>query len=372
MKERNSLEDEGTKGQHPFRFERKISQLYDSRFMGILTMSVIVHVAIVIYFLLNPLARELFLADVSKMQERLARTIKEREALLQEQFVQFELKENEDEPRARRPHAKKSPDAGKQASPGKQAAAKRARKSAPSMADARRQGGGTRRDARARRSRRAGKSQARIAATVSNRGVLALLTSKSAYAVGGEIADVLSTAGRSSGDLDKKIAKLTSLQRVARRGGSSGRVKGARSHGSAGIDEMVSGLGDAVDPSFERGGELVVSMDAPKIEGGAGSGGNIGRNAADVQAVILHHNKTIQYCYERELKRNPNLRGKITVRFTITSGGRVKNVELVSSTINNRSVERCVLNRIRRWNDFGEIEASYGNTTVRQTYAFGY
>lgn len=369
----------------PEQFRRKFSDLYDSGFMRILVGSIIIHAVVVIYFLINPIAKDLFWQDIADMQEHLARTIREREKMLEEQYVQFEFEEQKDKPASRkltaaRDAAEDTP--ADKTAPGAEAGSEAARsegapeiaeKSGPDKSQTRGRRGGEK-SGRARPTRSGSSSHARIAAEVSNRGVLALLTSSSAYAAGEEMADVISGSRQSGGDLDKKIARLTSLKSSSRSGaggagGSS--VKGTREQGSAGIDEMVSGLGNAEDETFVRGGELVVSMDDTEFEGDAGSAGS-GRDPSEVQSVILGHNKTIQYCYERELKRNPTLRGKLTVRFTITPSGRVKNVEIVASTLNNRSVERSIVNRIRRWNDFGSIAASFGNTTVRQTYAFGY
>ena len=84
------------------------------------------------------------------------------------------------------------------------------------------------------------------------------------------------------------------------------------------------------------------------------------------------NNSAIQYCYQRELKRDPNLKGKIVVRFTIDISGKVRIVNIISSTLNNARVERCVVSRIQRWDDFGAIDASKGSESFRQVYTFGY
>ena len=96
------------------------------------------------------------------------------------------------------------------------------------------------------------------------------------------------------------------------------------------------------------------------------------RNSDEVSEVVNSHNAAIQYCYQRELKRNPDLKGKLVVRFVINPSGKVKDVKIISSTINNPRVERCVVNRIRRWDDFGAIDPAKGDATFRQVYTFGY
>ncbi len=55
-----------------------------------------------------------------------------------------------------------------------------------------------------------------------------------------------------------------------------------------------------------------------------------------------------KFCYERELSKNPNLYGKITSTFTIAGNGRVTEAQVMKSTMNNATVEQCILRVIRR------------------------
>ncbi|MBD3386932.1 AgmX/PglI C-terminal domain-containing protein [candidate division KSB1 bacterium] len=96
------------------------------------------------------------------------------------------------------------------------------------------------------------------------------------------------------------------------------------------------------------------------------------RDLNTVSEVVFSHNSAIQYCFERELLSNPDLRGKIVIRFTITPAGNVKDPEILSSTLNSKHVERCILSRVSLWNDFGAIDPELGNAVFRQVYTFGY
>ena len=99
---------------------------------------------------------------------------------------------------------------------------------------------------------------------------------------------------------------------------------------------------------------------------------SIYRSPEAIQEVLLAHVPAIRYCYERELKRDPDLKGKVSVRITVGPDGTVKNATIVSSTLNNERVERCILARIRLWKDFKPIDPSEGDVMFRQVYAFGY
>lgn len=96
------------------------------------------------------------------------------------------------------------------------------------------------------------------------------------------------------------------------------------------------------------------------------------RKAEHVAQVVLDHNRAIQDCYKQALKQQPDLKGKVVVRFSVTPDGRVDLVELIKSTIDYELMIKCIVNRIRRWNDFGESDISLGTVSYRQTYVFGY
>jgi TonB family protein len=57
-----------------------------------------------------------------------------------------------------------------------------------------------------------------------------------------------------------------------------------------------------------------------------------------------------KWCYSRELDKDPNLYGKVTVTFTISEAGRVSEASVLNSSMNDMNVESCVLRTIRRIN----------------------
>jgi outer membrane biosynthesis protein TonB len=62
-----------------------------------------------------------------------------------------------------------------------------------------------------------------------------------------------------------------------------------------------------------------------------------------IQRKIARRRKAIQKCYEKELKKNPKLKGKIRLLITIKKTGRVGLVEVTQNTTNDRDVQRCVV-----------------------------
>ena len=88
-----------------------------------------------------------------------------------------------------------------------------------------------------------------------------------------------------------------------------------------------------------------------------------------IRRVVRKHRNQVRYCYERELQKNPKLAGRVTVRFRIVASGNVSHAEITSSTLDNQSVERCLVNRHRRWR-FPEVRGG-GIVTVNYPYVFG-
>lgn len=113
--------------------------------------------------------------------------------------------------------------------------------------------------------------------------------------------------------------------------GTKGRGTGASGHGKGG-GYFGKGKGDA---SIGIGGEetLVVGYDKRIID-----------------AVIKRHLAQIQYCYEKELRRNPKLYGKIIVNFKFGKDGKVMTASIKSSTLKGTGkaeAEACIVQRFK-------------------------
>ena len=89
---------------------------------------------------------------------------------------------------------------------------------------------------------------------------------------------------------------------------------------------------------------------------GAKGEGGIGRIGGDpiimgaldkslIDRVIKRHMNQIKYCYQKQLTKNPNLGGKITVKFVISKDGSVSKASTKKSTMGNSAVESCINSR---------------------------
>lgn len=69
-------------------------------------------------------------------------------------------------------------------------------------------------------------------------------------------------------------------------------------------------------------------------------------NKNDVNMVIKGEMSRFKTCYQREYAKNPDLAGKVTLRFMINKEGKVEGAEVKDSTLKNVLVERCMLKQI--------------------------
>src|SRR6266545_4209816 len=57
----------------------------------------------------------------------------------------------------------------------------------------------------------------------------------------------------------------------------------------------------------------------------------------------------IKACYENALKRNPNLKGKISIRFTILETGGLAEISAAVNSVGSPEVAACIVNTMRSW-----------------------
>lgn len=85
-----------------------------------------------------------------------------------------------------------------------------------------------------------------------------------------------------------------------------------------------------------------------------------------IEAVIKRHLAQIRYCYQRELSKQPDLAGKVTVKFVIAADGSVHEANVKASTLGNPTVEECLVNRFLRM----QFPAPKGGGIVIVSYPF--
>lgn len=68
-----------------------------------------------------------------------------------------------------------------------------------------------------------------------------------------------------------------------------------------------------------------------------------------VKSFIRKHKNKVRACYERELKRNAILQGKVVTSITINPDGSVANVKFLSDSVHSSAMNRCIRKEISSW-----------------------
>ncbi len=95
------------------------------------------------------------------------------------------------------------------------------------------------------------------------------------------------------------------------------------------------------------------------------------REPATINAVFNRHIPVLQDLYRQALKRDPDLKGSITLRFKLTREGHIKDLETVESTLNLPELELAIEEKVRTWRDFGEVYESNEDKKYKKTLRFG-
>lgn len=171
-------------------------------------------------------------------------------------------------------------------------------------------------------------------------------------AEGGALADVLA-GGAVTGNAEDILSQAAGVGVAQSASGGSLRTRsgGGSGSGERGLGGLSRAGGDGVTAGKGEGG--AVTERAVKGKTQVGSGGDIGGSgdfdASLVVKQIQARIGAIRGCYERELKRDPTLAGKVTIEFTIQERGNVSDVKVTSNTTGSDAVGACVADAVQRF-----------------------
>jgi TonB family protein len=164
---------------------------------------------------------------------------------------------------------------------------------------------------------------------------------------GGALADVLA-GGAVTGNAADVLAQASGVGVATGSSGGTLRTRaGGESAGQKGLGSLgASGGGKAVSEGGEIGERAV--RGSIKLDDGDAVGGTGEFDAKLVVAEIKKRIGAIKACYERELRRNPTLQGKIAVQFTIEQSGTISKATATENSTNDPNVASCVVEAVKR------------------------
>lgn len=192
--------------------------------------------------------------------------------------------------------------------------------------------------------------------TAESKGILAFREKFSSLATNQAVARLganarISNAGESASGLPER-SMVTSQA-----AGTSGGINvAALSRDTGGSGQEMSGVAiTQATSSIGTGG----GTDRPLAGGGPG----LGRTDEEIQIVFDRHKSALYRLYNRELRKNPTLKGQMVLRMTIEPDGSVSMCELKSTDMKSPELSEQVVNRVRSF-DFGVKEGITAVTIV--------
>ncbi len=148
--------------------------------------------------------------------------------------------------------------------------------------------------------------------------------------------------------------------------GGGGDGKGVLGLGKVGLIGSVGSGGDDVGYSRGRGSGFQQRKRRKPVVRATKS---VVRGALDkdiVRRVVQNHINQVRHCYNEGLVRDPTLRGRVKVQFSIGATGKVPMAVVAETSLKDKNVGNCVAKAVKRW----RFPKPDGGGTVMVTYPF--
>lgn len=137
---------------------------------------------------------------------------------------------------------------------------------------------------------------------------------------------------------------VTSRDRTSALFGSLSGSSGAEV-GSGGIDQLIGELGGKVE-GIHLGEKKVAAVENP-LQLKDTEGKSVGRAYESIATVVDGLKGWIRFIYNKALRDDPNLKGVVTLEFTISPQGDVVSCSIASTTLNYPPIEEALVKRFR-------------------------
>jgi TonB family protein len=183
---------------------------------------------------------------------------------------------------------------------------------------------------------------AAVAKAVQSKGILKVLGALGPGAARGAAADVFGS-GAGMGDVASALSGAGGVA-VASEPRAAAARKGAREGGAASIGELATSGAGPVALGAKAEVRVAGSVAAEEAEVDSSD-----VDQAKLGEFVRARMGLIKACYENALKRNPQLRGKISIRFTILATGAIADVSAAQSSVGSPEVAQCIVTTVRSW-----------------------
>ncbi|MEQ1570476.1 MAG: AgmX/PglI C-terminal domain-containing protein, partial [Myxococcota bacterium] len=139
-------------------------------------------------------------------------------------------------------------------------------------------------------------------------------------------------------------------QALTSAGGATGDAASATRTGNAGGNAAATG-GEINQIGGGQGGDVAGPrvVVKPKITTGAGSIDTVAGDDNQVKATVTRYQGQLMYCYEKVLKVDTSLQGRIEVSWSVAGGAVTGMPVIISNSTGDAELADCVVKKIRRW-----------------------
>jgi TonB family protein len=148
-------------------------------------------------------------------------------------------------------------------------------------------------------------------------------------------------------------------------GGTGGSPNGVV--GGIGLSTRYKGTGTTTGTGIggSSTGKLFVDLDATAT---GDSQITEGLSKTEVGRVIHEHSAEIRQCYEAALIKNPAIRGRMSVNFSIAASGKVQSAKVQDSTFDSTFMGSCLIRKMQGW----MFPKPKNGVSVEVTYPFNF
>ncbi len=173
-----------------------------------------------------------------------------------------------------------------------------------------------------------------------------------------ELDDVLKLPQQTTGKQEAKVATASDLL-TSSAGKSSGGIKTDTLNRTIKTSELTQRQTTRVESKIETdSNKLARASTTQKQKGSAAR-----RSEDEIERVFQQNKGGIFNIYNRALRKNPSLAGQVVVELTIAPGGRVTAVNILSSELGDKALERKLILKIKRFkfsnSNVAEITVTY-------------
>ena len=133
-------------------------------------------------------------------------------------------------------------------------------------------------------------------------------------------------------------------------GSESSQDSSVHDYYNGGYESFGSFFGDQVGSNILAAQKIKGSVKMPserdiKVKNKNGAD----RTALDIKKIVRMRTPGLRHVYYKYLKKNSELQGKVTLKLTIAADGRVTDVSIVSSTMQNRKFDAEIQKLVGSW-----------------------